>query len=529
MKHKQFPKKILKPVLIVFITTLVITQFVAYKIYSIEKTNEYELAEKEAIRIKQQVESSLSHSITAAKMIAFLVEKDLIADDFNSVSKDLIQRNKFIDALQLVKGSTIINTYPLKGNEAIIGFNIFNNPEHKREAVESIKRKDIYFEGPIELKQGGEAIVGRLPIYKNNEFWGFSAIIIKMETLFKIIGINKKGVNNQFIYQISKVIDGNEKYSFFNYNVKIKEGVYYQSFINLGDWNIYVKVKSPSHLMKALPFSLLGIMFSSLLAYFVFVLSLQPVRLKLDVKNKTKELKNLNLALEKRAKELSISNEELEQFAYVASHDLQEPLRMVTSFLSQLEKKYDSKLDDKAKQYIDFAIDGATRMRYIILDLLKYSRVGKDEYELVKVDIAEVIEQAKVLLRKTIEEKNAKILHKDMPIVLAYQVPILQVFQNLISNGLKYAKPDVAPIIEIKANEFNNEWQFTIKDNGIGINKESYDKIFVIFQRLHRKEEYSGTGMGLAIVKKIIENFGGKIWLESEEGKGSTFYFTLPK
>ncbi len=240
-------------------------------------------------------------------------------------------------------------------------------------------------------------------------------------------------------------------------------------------------------------------------------------------------LKNLNNQLLKYTNELVRSNEELEQFAYVASHDLQEPLRMVTSFLSQLEKKYSDQLDEKAHTYIEFAVDGASRMRQIILDLLEFSRVGKNNDELEHVDTSEVVEQANVLLRKVIEEKKATISYKKLPTILAYRSPIVQVFQNLISNGLKYAKADVAPVIEISAKDLKHEWQFTIKDNGIGIKKEYYDKIFVIFQRLHNKTEYSGTGMGLAIVKKIIENFGGKIWLESEEGKGSTFYFTLPK
>lgn len=529
MKHKQFLNKVLKPVIIVFISTLTITQFVAYKIYSIEKANEYKLAEKEAEYIKQQIEASLNHSVTAAKMVAFLVEKDLISDDFDDVSKGLMQQNKFIDALQLVEGSTIIKTYPLKGNEAVIGFNIFTNPKHKREAIEAVKRKELYFEGPFELKQGGKAIVGRLPIYKDNKFWGFSAIIIKMETLFEVIDVNMQGENSQFIYQISKTIDNEENNFFFNHNVNMKEGIYQQSFIRLGNWNVYVKIKSPEYLIKTLPFSLLGLLFSGLLAYFVFVLSIQPMRLKLDVKNKTKELKNLNVTLEKRAKELTLSNEELEQFAYVASHDLQEPLRMVTSFLSQLEKKYSNHLDEKAHMYIDFAVDGASRMRNIILDLLEYSRVGKNNDELEPININEVVEQAKVLLRNVIEEKGATIVYGKLPIIMAYRSPIVQVFQNLIENGLKYAKADVAPIIDIKAKELKNEWEFTIKDNGIGIKKDYYEKVFVIFQRLHNRDEYSGTGMGLAIVKKIIENFGGKIWLESEEGKGSTFHFTLPQ
>ncbi len=240
-------------------------------------------------------------------------------------------------------------------------------------------------------------------------------------------------------------------------------------------------------------------------------------------------LKKLNDQLLKYTNELVRSNEELEQFAYVASHDLQEPLRMVTSFLSQLEKKYGGQLDEKAHTYIDFAVDGATRMRQIILDLLEFSRIGKYSDELENVDLTEIVGQAKVLLRKIIEEKNAIVIYKNLPKIRAYRSPIVQVFQNLISNGLKYAKADVAPIIEIKAKEFKNEWQFAIKDNGIGIDKDYYDKIFVIFQRLHGKTEYSGTGMGLAIVKKIIENFGGKIWLKSIEGKGSTFYFTIKK
>lgn len=251
-----------------------------------------------------------------------------------------------------------------------------------------------------------------------------------------------------------------------------------------------------------------------------------------DVSNQKKHeesLNKLNIQLLRHTNELKRSNEELEQFAYIASHDLQEPLRMVTSFLSQLEKKYSNQLDEKAHTYINFAVDGASRMRNIILDLLEFSRVGKNNDELESINITEIVEQVNVLLRKVIEEKEATITFQNLPTIMAYRSPIIQVFQNLISNGLKYAKADIAPIIEISAKELKSEWQFAIKDNGIGIKKDYYEKIFVIFQRLHHKEEYSGTGMGLAIVKKTIENFGGKIWLESEEENGTTFYFTIPK
>ncbi|WP_387961624.1 PAS domain-containing protein [Geojedonia litorea] len=241
------------------------------------------------------------------------------------------------------------------------------------------------------------------------------------------------------------------------------------------------------------------------------------------------QLKALNQSLKLQAKELLASNADLEQFAYVASHDLQEPLRMITGFLTQLEQKYKNQLDDKAQKYIYFAVDGAQRMRQIILDLLEYSRAGRGEDELEPIDIKLLINEAIALNKKTILDKNAKIIVGKMPTLRLYKSPLLQVFQNLIGNALKYAKEQVPPEITITCTATNNEWQFAIKDNGIGIGKDYYDKIFVIFQRLHNKEDYQGTGIGLAIIKKIIDNLSGKIWVESEVNVGSTFYFTLPK
>ncbi|MBK6265751.1 PAS domain S-box protein [Marivirga sp. S37H4] len=254
--------------------------------------------------------------------------------------------------------------------------------------------------------------------------------------------------------------------------------------------------------------------------------SIQDIHLQ---KSAEEQILKSNLVLEKHAKELAHSNAELEQFAYVASHDLQEPLRMVTGFLTQLEKKYGDQLDDKALQYIDFAVDGAKRMRQIILDLLDFSRAGRYEGKLESVNIKEIIEEVNQLQRKVIEEKKATIYFDKLPTIDGHRPPLLQVFHNLIGNALKYSEATVAPEINIKAKKLPAYWQFSVADNGIGIDPEYYDKIFVIFQRLHNKNEYGGTGMGLSIVKKIIENMGGKIWVESRRGKGSTFYFTVPK
>jgi PAS domain S-box-containing protein len=240
-------------------------------------------------------------------------------------------------------------------------------------------------------------------------------------------------------------------------------------------------------------------------------------------------LKDLNKHLQKQTKELAMSNAELEQFAYVASHDLQEPLRMVTGFLSQLEKKYGAIIDDKGKQYIHFAVDGAKRMRQIILDLLEFSRVGRSEEGVEKVDVNQIINDVLALYRKQIQEQRAKISVDVLPVIKTLNVPLRQVFQNLISNSLKYQKNGCAPMIHISCDDIKGYWRFCVKDNGIGIDPEYFDKIFIIFQRLHNKDEYSGTGMGLAVTKKIIENLSGRIWVESAEGKGSAFYFTILK
>lgn len=241
------------------------------------------------------------------------------------------------------------------------------------------------------------------------------------------------------------------------------------------------------------------------------------------------ELIQLNRDLEKHAKELAISNAELEQFAYVASHDLQEPLRMVNSFLTQLEKKYGDQLDDKAKKYIHFAVDGSKRMRQIILDLLNYSRVGKKTFMNTQIDINQLMEELTVLEKTTINETDAKVTWDDLPEITAAEVPVRQLFQNLINNALKYHKPNVPPKIHISCKTLADAWQFSIEDNGIGIDEEYQESIFTIFQRLHTQEEYAGTGIGLAIAKKIVENHEGKIWVDSKNNAGSTFHFTISK
>jgi PAS domain S-box-containing protein len=238
------------------------------------------------------------------------------------------------------------------------------------------------------------------------------------------------------------------------------------------------------------------------------------------------EQKQAEKALQESLIELERSNAELEQFAYITSHDLREPLRMITSFLQLLERRYKNQLDADANEFIGYAVDGAKRLDAMIQDILIYSKIAK-ERNFTYVNINNVLEQTYLNLRASIDEKDAEIIYDKLPTIVVDEKLMIQLFQNLISNAIKY-HGDESPKIQISAKNEGNQWLFSVKDNGIGISKKHLKKIFTIFQRLHTNEEYEGTGIGLAIAQKIVHQHDGKIWVESEPGKGSTFYFTIP-
>jgi signal transduction histidine kinase len=240
-----------------------------------------------------------------------------------------------------------------------------------------------------------------------------------------------------------------------------------------------------------------------------------------------KSQENLEEKVKERTKALEQSNKELKQFAYIASHDLKEPLRMITSFLQLLERRYKDKLDQDANEFIGFAVEGAKRLDEMINDLLEFSKVTRKKIECSKVDINKVLEQTKMNLKHAIDTENAKINYNILPTIYGDEILIELVFRNIISNSIKYHSIET-PKIDITATKESNQYLFAIKDNGIGMSPEHLGRIFTIFQRLHTKDEYEGTGIGLAIAQKIVIQHGGKIWAESELGKGTTFYFTLP-
>jgi light-regulated signal transduction histidine kinase (bacteriophytochrome) len=238
---------------------------------------------------------------------------------------------------------------------------------------------------------------------------------------------------------------------------------------------------------------------------------------------------SVDITERKRAEEeLQRSNAELQQFAYVASHDLQEPLRMVSSYTQLLAECYQGQLDAQADKFIAFATEGATRMQQLLEDLLDYSRVSRRPQPFEPINCTTILKDVLTDLAVTMQESSAVVTADSLPTVLGDRTQLRQLLQNLISNAIKFRREE-PPLVHIRAEPQEDFWLFTVRDNGIGIDPQFAERIFVLFQRLHSRQEYPGTGIGLAICKKIVERHAGRIWVESHLGEGSTFYFTLPR
>lgn len=247
-----------------------------------------------------------------------------------------------------------------------------------------------------------------------------------------------------------------------------------------------------------------------------------------ELRSSREEIAGAHQQLTEQAEELRRSNRDLEQFAYVASHDLQEPLRKVASFTQLLQKRYGGQLDERADQYIDFAVDGAKRMQRLIQDLLGFSRVGRVGGEVTDVDLADALARALDQLSERIDETGAVVTHDDLPVVRGEEPLLVQLFQNLVGNAVKFRHPDRTPHVHVSGRRTDEGWEIDVRDNGIGIDAQYAERVFVIFQRLHAKDLYEGTGIGLALCKKIVEFHGGRIWIPETDGEGTTIRWTLP-
>lgn len=240
------------------------------------------------------------------------------------------------------------------------------------------------------------------------------------------------------------------------------------------------------------------------------------------------ERKKMEESLKEYAGRLQRSNEDLQRFAYIASHDLQEPLRSIVSYSQLLDRRYRGKLDADADEFLGYLVEGGLRMRMLIQDVLAFSCINANELQFTETDTGAVLAEVEQGLDQMIRASEAIITHDPLPVVMADHMQMVQLFTNLISNAVKFHRPGVMPMVHIRARKNGQFWEFSVADNGIGIELEYFERIFVIFQRLHSRQEYEGTGIGLAIARKILERHGGELWISSTVGRGTTFYFTLP-
>ncbi len=430
---------------------------------------------------------------------------------------------------------------PLKGSEAALNLDP-SLEEWQQIALEAARDQQVTVTRVIDLVQGGEGFLVYVPILRDDSFDGFLFSVFRVQELLDTIlgGITSSE------YAISVFDGGEEIYCSTKANWRKDTKWAAKTYIELygTTWHaqIWPSPKLLGELLSPLPKVTLiaGLLTALLLTAIVrFAQSARNRAKASDLANRMLEIeiverkraeersKQLFVSLEQRARELERSNRELEQFAYVASHDLQEPLRMVTSYTQLLAKRYKGKLDGDADEFIAYAVDGAIRMKGLINDLLAYSRVGTRGNPFKLTDIVLALDNASANLQSIIEESAAVVTHDSLPAVMADETQLTQLFQNLIGNAVKFSG-NRPPKIHIGARREDNSWLFSVHDNGIGIDPEYIDRIFVIFQRLHSKTEYPGSGIGLAICKKIVERHGGRIWVESEPDKGSTFYFTIP-
>jgi PAS domain S-box-containing protein len=634
-----------------FLILLVLTVFVSLSEYRLKIASEREIVHLKLNEFKSLLTEALNEGISAAKTLGYIAQnQEITREGFESIAQQILDSNPHVDVLQFLEGGKIVAVYPLAGNESVIGYDVLSHPDTKVEIEEAIRRKGIYFSGPLRLKQGGWGIVGRYPLFKEGKFVGSSAVLFYFDHLLEVASLQSPE-NSPFAFQFSKTDpntgilqnfipeDEPEQYS----------GYEASTFLEIGNWKLSVQLKESTAARALIGKILISLFTSALLGFLIWNFARQPSLLSQKVEAQSKELLQANERFElasratsdviwdwdlvsdevyrsdhffdilgydksditgtnefwksiihpddvepvtermsailegtdqywaqefrvkkrdgsfayivdrgfilrnpegkavrmigaiqdittRKAAELELvelnqrltrANEELKIFASVASHDLREPLRMISSFLALLEKKYGDSLDEKAHQYISFAIDGAKRLTALINDLLEYSRVGFDPALIEEIDTNELVNGVVKLNSNLLRENDAVLTIEDLPTIRGIKIPLQLVFQNLIGNALKYRQDDLAPQIRISGRELEDFWEFSVSDNGIGIESDYLEFIFGLSKRVNLK--YPGSGMGLATCKKIITQHGGRIWAESNPGKGSIFYFTIKK
>ncbi|WP_111671006.1 ATP-binding protein [Algoriphagus litoralis] len=637
----------------VFFLSLALTMYLSFTEFQLRLSLEREEVIFKLNELENRFYAALNNGVSASKTLGFFAQnEENIIPQFDKIGKQILDSNPLIDLIQYLDSGTIVAVYPLAGNESVINFDVLSDPINGEGVREAIRRRDVFFSGPLNLRQGGIGIVGRYPLFENGQLKGFAAVKIDPAEIF-VENELKEGAEQKFTVKLSKTHPNPgeiETYIPTDQSVQ-PSGFLASSQIDMGDWTLSVQLNKSTAFLEGLFAISLRIILSIALGLVAWNMARQPALLRKKVAEQSKELLQINERFElatratsdviwdwnidrdkiyrsdlffhslgyskledinsteffktiihpqdiegvtqnleetlqgkeqfwekefrirkadgnytyindkgyilrdesgkairmigatqdisKRKKieielmeanqSLANANEELKAFAFLASHDMREPLRMISSFMSLLDKKYKPELDEKAHQYIDFAIDGAKRLTNLINDLLEYSKVGFDVDNIEKIDTKALLREVLDLKSDLIRESNAQLILGDLPDIMGIKTPIQILFQNLIGNAIKYRNKDKELIIKVSGKVHEDFLEFCIEDNGIGIEAQYLDHIFGILKRLHPKEKYPGTGMGLATCRKIVTQHGGKIWAESEIGVGSKFLFKLKK
>lgn len=445
----------------------------------------------------------------------------------------------------------VVYTFPYERNKRAIGYDIGSESARRAAIEQALKNNSAAATGPIQLVQFETEATGVLliaPTYRggqpDGELLGLATVVIRIADLVKsaVALLSSTGIQ---VYISDDASPAHSAYLYSSTGNAISEkndvgGLRYSTPIDVAGrtWRVDFYIP-PDYLIahkswQAWSLLAAGLFMTALLGVFVMTVAGQAVRTEAVVVSRTHELEEANESLRSNeqamalnAKQLADKNEELGRFAYVVSHDLQAPLRGITGFAGLLGQSYRDRLDDEGREFLQFIIDGAAQMRRMIADILELSRVGSGEIDTQPTDIGALVDEVCSVLRMDIEQAGAKVEHDALPVVPADEGQIRQLFQNLIGNAIKFRPPDRKPVIRISSRQTADGWHFQVADNGIGIPQDKQDKLFGLFVRLHTEDQFPGTGLGLAICRRIVERHGGRIWLESEPDKGTTFHFIL--
>ncbi|MBC7907907.1 MAG: CHASE domain-containing protein [Rhodospirillaceae bacterium] len=476
------------------------------------------------------LEASLNARLHLVRgLAAFIHTGDTVTEQrFSAFARSLLGDRTDVRSLVLAPNNVIRHVYPLKGNSDALGVNLLAVPRFEETIRLTIETSQLTVAGPAELVQGGVGLLGRIPVFLDKDgkrdLWGLAIIVLDMAPLLAeagllddahlkhaIRGSDGLGADGEVFFGDAAMFDGDAVLM----DVSIPSGTWQLAATPAGGWP-----NASPHRQTLLA---VGFCLALVTALVVHGLLSQAERLHRAIAASQAGEAELRRVVDC----LATSNSELERFAYVASHDLQEPLRTITSFAQLLDRRSRSRLTSDDMEYLDFIVGGAKRMHYLVNDLLAYSRVTNRGAPFSRVDTVTLVGQVLQTLHESIAAADAHIFVGSLPPVLGDDVQLTHLFQNLIGNAVKFRRPNHAPIIAITATLGPSGAVFSVSDDGIGIDPEYRDQIFTIFKRLHPADIYPGTGVGLAICKRIVDRHGGRIWAEASVQGGAAFAFTL--